>query len=180
MTNDTRVGPYDFCKGIGSIVEREKSESNRKHVLQLDLDDLGKHPREAGIINELPAGPYVVTRTGEGSYNVTSLHLFTEEEVIEAKANIWADDANHLKIGVRRGYWILRLSGKHERTHPEFDGLYYSNGPGIDSLVISEPHAEAYRKRYPDADIYSMLPAAYVARGEISLEVYPTRVKDAE
>jgi len=182
--NKTHDGFY-FCKGISSKIYENLEYGlvpckRELHVIQLDLDDMEQNPAETKIFDTLPDGIYLILQTDDNSYNITSLTLYDFRQVCEAKASIQKDDSEHLKIGIDRGFWILRLSDKLERARPELIDFKDTRHQVKDSkmpMKLSKPHAELYEKLYSEFDLRSMLPAGNYVEGDINVEKYPTRVK---
>lgn len=171
----SRVGRYAACSGVSSKLE-DKDGNLKGHVLQIDIDDFQGNIDDVFESAEFLPGVYLVTRTDTCSYNITSLNLFSWREVIDMKASLTLDDAEHLKVGIKRGYWILRLSGKDDRDRPKFERLKVVDGQS-DSIQYSMPHLELYSKLYRDVGIYSALPEGEEVKGSLNLEHYATPVE---
>lgn len=186
-TSNKRIGPHYVCTGISSKVKIESTkdqffEPKDLHVIQLDIDDMDQNPANTAIMDDLPDGIYLVTQTDQSSWNVTSLTCYPRSKVIQAKANVSVDDAQHLKIGIQRDYWILRLSGKGSRDRPQFRSLVHNYDKDLsqrqmEQMTLSKPHVELYDKLYREYDIRSLLPAIPVTGDKTSKEKYVTRVE---
>ena len=171
----TRVGKYGACTGVGSKLE-DKDGLTKGHVFQADIDDFEGDIDDVFESADFKDGVYLVTRTDTNSYNITSLNLFTWSEVIDMKASLTLDDAEHLKVGIKRGYWILRLSGKDDRGRPRFERLKVVDNNNT-RLHYSMPHVTLYDKLYRKAGIYRMLPEGKEVTGGLNLEHYATPVE---
>jgi hypothetical protein len=171
------AGPYKPCLGIGSVVDTDEDVNGRKHVIQLDIDNMDKDPLSSSLTDDLPPGFYISLQNGPESWNITSLTLHTKEQVIETKAAVRVDDPQHLKIGVKRGYWILRLSRKGKRERPQYSQSHFVKSAQRREHQFSAPHAELYAKIYHEEGLRSILPAGEYIRGNLKLERYATRVE---
>ena len=165
---------FELCAGIGTPITTINPDENYQ-LLTLDMDDVSEASVYSAVEYECPEGVYAILKNGENSYNVISLSIHPMREVIQTKANVPKDDAQHLKLGIKRGYWIIRLSGKHERDRPELIDIVSTTT----EAVISEKHLKLFEALYPKMDVYSLMPAVKsTINCPIMKTVYPTRCKD--
>lgn len=179
MTKMNKIGKYHPTKGVGSMVNGEDVPENERHVLQVDLDGVTEEEAVKLVRSVLPNGAYIVLRSSEDSFIATSLDLFSFDEVIHAKAELAVDDPRHLKIGIKRGYWILRTAPKGDKPAPEFAAFVDThNGSeirdGYDERYMSKPHAHIYAALHEENDLWSLYPTGNYVGKRPTRELYPT------
>lgn len=172
------IKDYNGANGVSSKFKPSKDiiTPHDIHVIQLDIDELDAKPRESGIFEALPDGFYLVFKTRENAYNITSLTIYDRQQMFKAMANVGVEDADHFKISYNRGHSILRLSGKGDRTRPELVDTVMNCRPE-ELPPLSMPHAELYAKLYHRDGLRSLYPAGNYIDGSINLEQYVTRVE---
>lgn len=182
---------YNWCVGVGSYV-RAGTGTNIGHVCQLDLEGPDRQGVEYIIREKLDSDVWLLfdcgSKEGQPSWHVSGLRIRRRHNVADLKAGIAADDPLHLKVGLDRGYWILRTSGKGDRAAPEAvrafdttdneaDSLQGDNSEFIPRLRLSMPHIRLYDTLGDTWDLQPFLAShKYECAGmKLSHEKYPTQ-----
>lgn len=177
-----KIGKYNATKGVGSMVNGPDVPENKRHVLQVDMDGVSADEACKLVRSVLPDAAYIVLKSSRDGYVATSLDLFSYDEVIHAKAELAVDDPRHLKIGIKRGFWILRTAPKGSKHAPEFEAYIDTvdedtrrlSAPHTTTRYMSNEHAHLYAKLFEEQDLWSLYPAARWVGENMTRELYPT------
>lgn len=113
----------------------------------LDLDGIDRDQAEA-ITYSLDPGVYVLLKSSADSYNIISLTAYSVDQITDLKASIRQDDADHLKIGMFRGFWITRISKKADKSRPKLVDVVTVEDDAIEKHKVSRPHYYLFKELF--------------------------------
>jgi len=152
MPVEDMVDEICTTQSVNSPVITDSSDEYRGHIMLLDYDDKGGYLASEKA-DALP-GISLVLESSEGSAHIWNLTVRSLEGTALEMVML-QNELNHIRSGLKRGYWRLRMGPKVRQN-----GESYKSRPELVSVVVNEtereqssPHWKLARSLYEIPDL---------------------------